>query len=392
MTRKRGKGEGSIYQKESIRKRKDGSEYVYKFWEAQVTTGYDQYGNQKRKTITGQSRVEVAEKLKVLLSEQQRNELVDKNNILFKDWLHNYLTKYKKLQIRQSTYDKYESLAKTNIYPFLGHRKIQDIRTSDIQNLISMKAVEKSAATVREIHQIINQALNQACIERLVHRNEAAHVILPKITQQEIIPLTDQELERLISVASGHHLYPALLLEIGTGLRRGELLALQWRNVNFAKNTIAITQSYIKTRIGNLMQSPKTKSSIRIVSVPSSIMAILKTHKEGVSSLFVFTQKNSDKPVSPRHFSKIFEVWCSKAQLNTKRFHDLRHTYASQLLAANVHMKVVQAQLGHADIKVTMNRYSHLSHDQLQEAAEQLNKKYEKLTLLSHPNAQNSDH
>lgn len=382
MTKKRGNGEGSIHQRESNRKRKDGTNYTYKYWQAQITTGYDQYGKQVRQTITGQSRMEVAEKLKSLLADQQRNELVDKNKILFKDWLHNYLTKYKKLQIRQSTYDKYESLARTSIYPFLGHMKIQDIKTSDIQNLISLKASEKSAATVREIHQIISQSLNQACIERIVYRNEAAHVILPRIIQPEIIPLTDQELERLISVASGHHLYPALLLEIGTGLRRGELLALQWRNVNFEKNTIAITQSYVKTRIGNIIQSPKTKSSTRVVSVPSSIMEFLKIYKEDSSSPFVFSQKRSNNPVSPRNFSKVFEVWCKKANLNTKRFHDLRHTYASQLLASNVHMKVVQAQLGHADIKVTMNRYSHLSQDQIQEAAEKLNTKYEKLNLI----------
>jgi integrase len=373
MTRKRGKGEGTIYQ------RNDG------YWIAQVTTGYDENGKQKRKTITGQSRIDVSEKLKTVLGEQQRDELVDKNNILFKDWLNNYLFKYKKLQIRQSTFDKYESLAKTNIYPYLGQRKLQDIRTSDIQNLISMKANELSSATVREIHQIISQSLKQACIERMVHRNEAEYVTLPKIIQQEIIPLLDSEIKRLLNVACGHWLYPALLLEMGTGLRRGELLALLWRNVNFDAKTITITQSYVKTTIGNIIQKPKTKSSIRVITVPGSIMAILKRYKDASTSNYVFTQKKSDNPVSPRHFSKIFEGWCTRAELATKRFHDLRHTYASQLLASNVHMKVVQAQLGHADIKVTMNRYSHLTQSQLQEASDKLDKKFKKIKLFSPP-------
>ena len=382
MAGKRGNSEGTVYQREVKRRKKDGTEYVYKRWEAQITTGYNEKGKQLRKSISGKTRREVAEKLKVGLTEQQRDELVDKNNIIFKDYLDDYLNKYKKVKIRQTTYEKYETLARNHIYPSLGVKKLQVIKTADIQNLISEKAKTKAAATVREIHLIINQALKQACRERLIARNEAADVTLPTIVQSEIIPLTDQEIKTLLEVAEGHWLYPALLLEIGTGLRRGELLALEWRNVDFAQNTIAITQSYVKTRIGDLMQEPKTKSSVRVVNVPAGIMNFLKEYKKGSRSKYVFPQKRNDKPIAPRNFSHVFEGWCAKAGLEGTRFHDMRHTYASQLLAENVHMKVVQAQMGHSDIKVTMNRYSHLAQGMQQEAADKLEAKLKNMHIV----------
>ena len=381
MAGRRGNAEGTIYQKETSRKKKDGTTFIYKHWEAQLTMGYNENGTQRRKSISGKTRREVSEKLKTALAEQQRDEMIHNNTILFKDYIGRYLNNYKKLKIRQTTFDKYESLARNHIYPSLGLKKLQEIKTADIQNLIKEKAETLAAATVREIHLIISQALKQACKERLIQRNDADNVTLPRIVQKEIVPLTDEEILALLAVAKGHWLYPALLLEIGSGLRRGELLALEWRNVDFAKNTITVTQSYVKTRIGNIMQEPKTKASIRIVNVPPRIIRLLKTYKKGKTSIYVFSQKNHVNPIAPRNFSHIFELWCAKAGLIRTRFHDLRHTYASQLLAENVQMKVVQAQLGHSDIKVTMNRYSHLTKAVQQEAASKLNKKFEKLHI-----------
>ena len=135
------------------------------------------------------------------------------------------------------------------------------------------------------------------------------------------------------------------------------------------------------------MQEPKTKSSIRIVNVPASIISLLKDYKKSSQSNYVFSQKTNDKPVAPRNFSHVFERWCTKAGIEGTRFHDLRHTYASQLLAENVHMKVVQAQLGHADIKVTMNRYSHLAQGMQQEATNKLETKLKNMHIIKEESA-----
>jgi len=287
--------------------------------------------------------------------------------------------------------------------------RIQKLTTDDIQEFIAEKAKKLASKTVRELHLIIRMALEQAFDDGKIAKNVALKITLPRIEQKAVDPLTDEEINHLLCVLKNwntkelakeqkrpffkdkpqeHWLYSAILLELGTGIRRGELLALKWKNVNFDNNSITITESLVKTRVStdkkdekktiNILQEPKTKSSMRNITVPAQIMVKLKAHKEANNSPeFVFTQQsNKSKPINPRHFSHSFEAICKKAKLKTTRFHDMRHTYASQQLALNTHMKVVQAQLGHTDIKTTLNRYSHLTQGLQQEAADKLNDKF----------------
>jgi Site-specific recombinase XerD len=129
-----------------------------------------------------------------------------------------------------------------------------------------------------------------------------------------------------------------------------------------------------------MMQEPKTRSSIRVINVPDMVMNALKEYKSTLPSdaVMVVPQLNSDKPMALRNFSRTFSQWCEKAELETNRVHDLRHTYASQLMALNVPLKLTQAQLGHSDIKTTM-RYSHFMDGMQQEAANKLNQKLENI-------------
>ena len=298
--------------------------------------------------------------------------------------MQEYIHTYKKLQIRQTTFDKYDSLAKNHIYPSFIGKRLQDLETIDIQKVIREKSNFLAPATVREIHLVIHQALNQATREKLIPQNPADNVSLPRIEIKDIQPLSDDDLLRLINAAKYHRLFYALMLLIGTGIRRGELLGLRWQDVNFHNNTIAITRSYVKTNIGDIMQEPKTRSSIRVINVPEIIMLILAEHRSSIPStkVMVVSQTNSEQPLSPRNFSRTFSEWCAAAGLTTRRVHDLRHTYASQLMSLNVPMKLAQAQLGHSDIKTTMH-YSHFMNGIQQEASTKLNTK---LNLLINPN------
>ena len=156
MAGRRGNAEGTIYQKQTKRKNKDGTEFIYKHWEAQITTGYYPNGKLRRKCISGTTRREVADKLKVLLAEQQRDELIDKDNVLFKDYLERYLNDHKKIKLRQTTFEKYESLARNHIYPSLGSKKLQDIGiTFPFFNLMSQnQPLQHCTIAVRKSHHI----------------------------------------------------------------------------------------------------------------------------------------------------------------------------------------------------------------------------------------------
>jgi len=222
----------------------------------------------------------------------------------------------------------------------------------------------------------------------MIPSNPADNTSLPRIVINEIQPLNDDELHRLMEVAKDYRLYHALILLIGTGIRRGELLGLKWQDINFGNNTIAISRSYVKTNIGDVMNEPKTQAGIRVINVPILVMQLLWEYKSTLpeNAVMVVSQLNSDKPISPRNFSRIFAGWCEKANLETNRVHDLRHIYASQLMALNVPMKMAQAQLGHSDIKTTM-RYSHFMDGMQQEAANKLNNKLDSIMKLTKENS-----
>lgn len=402
--------DGTIFSRIVKKKDKDGNIREYEYWTAEFTIGYDEKGERKKKTISGKSKKEVAAKKRDYITKRDNGELPLPNEATFKSWLYNYLHKHKKLVVKPTTFDKYETLSRVHIYDSaIGNMRIQKLTPDDIRDFIAEKAEKLAPKTVRELHLILRMALEQAVDDGKIAKNIAIKIALPRIEQKAVEPLTDEEISNLLYVLKNwnttdlakeqkrpffkdkpqeHWLYPAILLELGTGIRRGELLALKWKNVNFDNNSITITESLVKTRIAtgkkdekktvNIFQEPKTKASIRNITVPVQIMDKLKAHKEANNSPeFVFTQQSDKtKPITPRHFSRTFETICEKAGLKTTRFHDMRHTYASQQLALNTHMKVVQAQLGHTDIKTTLNRYSHLTQGLQQEAADKLNDKF----------------
>ena len=367
--------DGSIFKRTVTSK---GKEFDY--WVAQITLGYSPEGKQIIKQITGKTRKEVLEKLEEIKLQVKQNKYVDKNLISLTQWIHDYLHIYKKIQIRQTTFDKYENLFRNHILTYFQNYRLQDIRTMDIQKFITHKSESLAPATVREIHLVVNQALNQAVIERLIPENPAQNIVLPRIEYNEIEPLTNEEMERLINASKDHRLFHALMLLMGTGIRRGELLGLYWQDVNFEKNTIVIQRNYVKTTIGDIMSEPKTRSSIRAINVPPVVMKILWDYKSTLppNAIMVVPQLNCDKPISPRNFSRTFSQWCDKADLKTNRVHDLRHTYATQLMALNVPIKVTQAQLRHSNIKTTMG-YTHFMDGMQTEASDKLNIKIEAL-------------
>ncbi|ADQ39654.1 integrase family protein [Caldicellulosiruptor acetigenus I77R1B] len=389
-SKKRGNNEGSIY------RRKDG------LWCGQITIGRDESGKQKRQYFYGKTRQEVADKIAKALNDLKNGVYVDPARLLLKDWLNTWLWEYKKQTLRPSTFQDYESLINNHIVPAIGHYKLKDLRPEHLQALYNSKYGNGlSLSTIKHIHVILHSALDQALKNGLVVRNVSEATTLPKTkTKNEIRVLTLQEQQRFIAALEGERLRPAFLLALASGVRLGELLALKWDCVNLKEGTITIKRSLrrIKTYDKNLptktmlaFQEPKTAAGIRTIPVPPVILEELKEHRkrqleERLQAGSLYEDNNLvfatelGTPIEPRNFLRVFYRIIEKANLDIN-FHALRHTYATRLLEANEHPKVVQELLGHNDISTTLNIYSHVMPEIKKAAAMKLNNLFENINI-----------
>ena len=226
--------------------------------------------------------------------------------------------------------------------------------------------------------------------ENLVQRNVSEATRLPKLEYRKKCPLTTEQLKVFLSVVRKERLYPAFLLEIATGLRRGELLALRWSTVDFKKGLIMIRQTLTRSRVDGgktktalIFQDPKTKASRRDIPLPNGVLEELKAHKARQAQeklLIGEAYQDNDlvfctpdgKPLDPRNILRLHTALLKNAKLPHISFHDLRHQFATLLLDEGIHPKVVQEMLGHTKISTTLDIYSHVSTELKEKAANRL--------------------
>lgn len=377
MPKRRGRGEGTIY------KRPDGT------WVGQITIGYDPVtGKVKRKSFYGKTRKEVADKMAQALQAVKDGTYIEPTQTTLGEWLDKWMTSYKKGQIKPSTYENYEIVINTHIKPALGNIPMAKLQAHMLQNFYNEKLESGradgkgglSTRMVRYIHTIIREALQQAVKEGLLIRNVADATTPPTVKNKQMRPLTEEELLAFFDAAKDDRLFAAYVLAATTGLRRGELLGLCWDCVDLEKGIITVKRELMNLKDGLVLEeTTKSKSGRRSVVLTDDAIRELKAHKrrQAQEKLFmgeayqehglVFC-KEDGTPLDPSWFTKHFQALLEKAGLPRIRFHDLRHTHATLLLARGVHPKIVQERLGHSSITMTLDLYSHLVPG-LQEAA-----------------------
>ena len=380
MAKKRANNEGTIT------KRADGR------WEGKIIVGLKPDGSPDRKSVYGRTQKEAKEKLEELKSDLRSGTYAAPSDVKVGEWLRAWVNDYAQVSTRLGTYKKYHSLIENHIVPTIGNLKLQDLKTSSVQKLFAVllksgnTRTKKglSAATVAEIHLILNQACKQAIICNLIRRNPVDGTKKPTREKPEINPYTEDELDQFLKTVKDHIHYPAYFLNAYSGLRRGELLGLKWNNVDFKTNSISIIRSVKANK--NEKTHTKTKSSMRTIPVGKKVMLVLQAHKEKQDALktllgdsyidngLVFCQE-SGKQLCPRSFCRSFERALAHHKLRKIRFHDLRHTHATILLMKGVPVHVVSARLGHSSIRVTLDFYSHIVpgiQDQVAELLDQM--------------------
>ncbi len=374
---KRGNGEGSIYQ------RKDGR------WVAEITLE-----GRRRKFVYGKTRKEVQEKLKVALHEQQQGTLVEHTSKqTLEQFLTDWLENSQKQSVRPRTFERYEEVARLHIIPVLGRHQLQKLSAQHLQAFYAKKLNEGlSATTVGIFHNVLHKALDTAMKWGLVARNMCDLVSPPRTKGFEIKPLSVDEIHRLLAAARGHYMEALFILALATGMRRGELMGLKWQDISFATGTLQVRRilSRVPTQLKGDGESyvesePKTQKSRRNVTIAPLALEALRQHrvrqleaklKAGPSWQehdYVFCTSVGTHLHPSRDILDQLKALLEKAGLPEIRFHDLRHSAATLLLNASVHPKVVQELLGHSNISMTMDVYSHVLPSMQQDAIGKLN-------------------
>lgn len=324
---------------------------------------------------------------------------MDSHKITLGEWLDKWLEEYAKPHIRSSTWESYEENIRLHIKPAIGHIELKKLQPSHLQQLYNEKFSNGrldgtgglSSRSVQLIHAPIHAALKQAMNEGLIIRNVSEATKLPRGEKKNIRILTPDEQSKFLTVLSNDRLGIAFLLDLGTGLRVGELLALRWQDVDLESKTIRVQQALSRVRIqgGTIktalrFQPLKTAKSRRSIPLPEPIVAELRRHKarqneeklragKGYTDHGLVFCSELGQPVDPRNLTRKLDQLIRQAGVPRINMHALRHTYATRLLEMNEHPKVVQELLGHSQISLTLDIYSHVMPEVKQKAAEKLN-------------------
>ncbi len=372
---KRGNGEGSIYYRNS-----DGK------WVGSVTLGTG-----KRKVFYGKTRKQVQEKLKIVLHEQQQGTLVTAAPQTVAQYLTDWLENTHKRRVRPRTYERYREAVYMHIIPSLGHYQLQKLMAQHVQTFYTKKADEGLApATIIYYHSVLHNALDMAVKWGLVFRNVCDLVSPPRKQPFEIQPLTMEQMQTLLATVRGHKWEALFTLALATGMRRGELLGLKWQDINFETGILQVRRvlSRVPTNMPErehvyVEAEPKTQKSRRSVMIAPFALEALKKHRndqlEAKLKAGAFWQEYDymfctlhGTHLNPNHVVEEFKKLLNRARLPNIRFHDLRHSAATLLLSLGVHPKVVQELLGHTQISMTMDVYSHVLPGMQQDAMSKL--------------------
>jgi integrase len=372
-----------------IRQRSSGS------FEIRYSLGPDSATGKRRiATTTVKGNRRAAEKeLRRLLRTLDTGEHVDPTRMTVRQWLAAWLAAVRE-EVSPKSHERYSEIADNFLVPELGAIALTKLAPAHIQVAYSKWAIEGrrdgkpgglSPRTRRHIHRILYSALARAVEQQVLARNPADGFKkrLPKVERKEMVTLTVEQSARLLDAIAHSRVYWPTLIALATGMRRGEILALRWRNVDFDRGSIRVMESLEQTKTGLRFKAPKTEKA-RAITLPAFAIGELRRLKQQQAEelLKLGVQQTADtlvcgradgQPHAPLSLTYEFARLMGRMKdLPRVRFHDLRHSHATQLLASGVHPKIAQERLGHSTISTTLDLYSHVSDTMQTEAAARL--------------------
>jgi integrase len=316
---------------------------------------------------------------------------VDPTRMTVGEWLARWLDAAR-AEISPKTHERYAEIVKYHLAATLGPLPLAKLAPMHIADCYASlasggrrdgKSGGLSAQTRRHVHRVLHTALARAVEQQLLARNpaEAFRRRLPKVERAPMTTLTPEQSRQLLSAVRHSHIYWPVLLSISTGMRRGEVLALRWRDIDLDHGAVRVVQSLEQTRGGLRFKTPKSGKT-RPVALPAHTVAELRRLKVEQAQALLRLGVRQDattlvccradsEPLQPQSLTHEFPRFLARLGPEFPKigFHSLRHTHASQLLTAGVHPKVVQERLGHATIGITLDTYSHLIETMQSDAA-----------------------
>ncbi len=358
-SKKRGQNEGSIFQ------RKDGR------WVGQINQGWRD-GKRVRKLIYGRTAAEVRELMTKALRERDLGMLGASGSTpttqrFLEDWLASV-----KSSLRIRSYERYAGIIGKHLVPSIGRLKLDKLTPAHVQVLLDSKlSAGLAPRSVQSIRIVLGAALKQGVRWQMVPRNVAELVSGPRVQNREMQVLSPEQARAFLMACQGERLHALYLLALSTGLRRGELLALKWEDMDLDAGTLRVHRSLGRSSSqGIVIAEPKTTQGRRTVRLSSPIVAALRSHRRRQAERrllegsdwrdgnYLFTT-GIGTPLDPRELGRDFRRMLAKAGLPSLRFHDLRHSAATIALSQGVHPKIVSEMLGHSRISLTLDVYSH---------------------------------
>jgi integrase len=347
----------------------------------------------KRRTATATvhgSRKDAEKELRRLLRSLDTGEHIDPNRITVREWLGSWLDAIRQ-EVAPKSFERYDEIVRNYLIPALGNLRLTKLAPVHIQNAYNCwanggrrdgKAGGLSPQTRRHFHRILSSALARAVEQQLIARNpcEVFKKRLPKVERREMATLTAEQAQGLLGAIHHTRVYWPTLIALATGMRRGEILALRWRNLDLNRRVVQVVESLEQTKAGLRTKAPKGEKA-RVITLPAfAIEELCRLRREQAEELLKLgVRQDGDtrlcaradgEPMQPRSLTHEFTRLVGRVKdIPRIRFHDLRHSHATQLLLAGVHPKVAQERLGHSTVSVTLDLYSHVTATMQEDAA-----------------------
>ena len=305
------------------------------------------------------------------------------------EWITTWFETYSKPLIRPSTAKAYQSFIKNHIIPNIGGSTLSGLEPIDIQRMYNSIKTEGrvqsnkrkpgnaeqglSSGLVRSVHSLLLQCLEQAVRNRLIPYNPVTSCKPPPKEKSEMRIIPSDKIGAYLKAAEECGFLPMFFLELSSGLRRGELLALLWSDLNVTDNTISITKQVTGIKGGLVVSAPKTPNSIRVIAIPEQASDLLAAeHAKHPGNPYMFPSPVTGKMYYPDSVGRIHKRILTKAGLERNRFHDLRHTFSTLALQNGVDIKTLSNMLGHYSAGFTLDTYTHVTDKVQREAAKKV--------------------